>query len=200
MTTFTGERLSVRCKWYTGSRCSPKDPFAWPRGTVKLVRWIPPLHTWIKLNMDETFLATTEAASGGGLIRDEHGETVQGFQWPLHAKFGMGAELFARTHGRTLAKNWETVFRLKWMQRVVNDVANGKHGPAAYRHVMVTIRNTLRHFNYKVTHINREGNRAADYLVNLGCTSAQLIAFDHLEAPPLVKAFARTTCFRFRQE
>ena len=57
--------------------------------------------------------------------------------------------------------------------------------------MLTKIRNRLRDFQYKITHIHREGNRIADYLAKQGGRQEQRFEFEHETAPPFVKAMAR---------
>ena len=56
------------------------------------------------------------------------------------------------------------------------------------RHTMTNIRVALKGLSWKTTHIRREGNKAVDFLANLGKESVETRRFTGSSAPAKVRA------------
>ena len=70
-------------------------------------------------------------------------------------------------------------------------LSRGLLGPAKLRHEMVKVRVALREVSWEITHIRREGNKAADHLAALGKESVSLMKFRADSVPGQVRALAR---------
>ncbi|XP_041990271.1 uncharacterized protein LOC121741533 isoform X2 [Salvia splendens] len=157
-----------------------------------LVQWQPPDHPWVKLNTDGSFAAGSGQAGGGGLVRDSDGMLLGAFCTPLAATSGFEAELLALCQGLLMAKEQgDHVWIELDAAAIVTMLKSGKQGPTALRHTIVQIRLLLRQIQYKITHIPREGNRAADFLASRGTQTSDLTVYDHISAPPILKALVR---------
>ncbi|XP_042026496.1 uncharacterized protein LOC121773661 [Salvia splendens] len=171
--------------------CSPaidiplKLPSLQSENRPRPVLWVRPQPTWIKLNTDGTFLPATESAGGGGILRDDQGEIIKGFHQPLQAFSSMEAELLALAQGLEMARE---VGRNIWIELdakvVVDNIIGGNLGAATNRHVMARIRNDLQKFEWKISHIHREGNKVADKLASMGCQEQSRVTFSRNSAPP----------------
>ncbi|KAL1557893.1 hypothetical protein AAHA92_08426 [Salvia divinorum] len=156
------------------------------------VRWCPPDHPWVKLNTDGSFAAGSGQAGGGGLVRDSDGMLLGAFCTPLVATSGFEAELLALCQGLLMAKEHGVHVWIELDTTAIVDLLKSrKHGPTALRHTIVQIRLLLQQIQYKITHIPREGNRAADFLAGRGAETSDLTVYDHISAPPILKALVR---------
>ena len=63
------------------------------------VRWIPPPENWFKLNTDGSSLGNPGRASGGGIIRNFHGDSVCGYARSVVYTTSIVAELWALRDG-----------------------------------------------------------------------------------------------------
>ena len=132
---------------------------------VEKVLWKPPDWPWIKLNTDGAFGGTANMAGGGGLVRDHLGRCLEAFCSPLAAVTGLEAEVKALLEGILMAKTHGNCIWLEVDAEILCSLLDkGKLGPAYLRHDMVKIRVALREVSWRISHIRREGNKAADFL------------------------------------
>ena len=80
------------------------DPLRKPKQQI-FIRWIPPPTGWVKLNTDRCYKVNPGLASGGGLLRDEDGKWIKGFDYNIGICTVTMSELWAIYHGLTLAWN-----------------------------------------------------------------------------------------------
>lgn len=93
------------------------------RGTIQsYVRWIPPLHYWIKLNTDGSVKASSGRAGSGGLIKGNDGEWLGGFSYNIGVYGMVEVELWAIVKRLELASqlNFSKVVVESDSDRVIN--------------------------------------------------------------------------------
>ncbi|EOY20267.1 Uncharacterized protein TCM_045622 [Theobroma cacao] len=97
------------------------------------------------------------------------------------------AELHALLRGLLLCKEWN-ITNL-WIEMdalvAVQMVQQSKKGSHDLRYLLESIRMCLRSFSYRISHICREGNQAADFLSNKGQTHQSLYVFSEAQAGDL---------------
>ena len=71
---------------------------------VVSIKWDPPNQPWLKLNTHGLFNASTDQASGGGIVRNHSGSLVSAFSTPLAASSLLEAEFLAIRKGILLAR------------------------------------------------------------------------------------------------
>ncbi|KAG6403020.1 hypothetical protein SASPL_135235 [Salvia splendens] len=154
------------------------------------IRWVPPDASWIKLNIEG--LWSVSGSGVGGILRDEEGNLVRGFKSNISAVSHLDAELQALSLGLDLAggggrKIWIEMGNLE----AVALLKAKRHGAANLRHKISEIRNNLKSICYKISHIQREGNKAAKTLEQQRGKEARYTILDQHTAAPLVKAMIR---------
>lgn len=157
-----------------------------------LVRWVPCEPSWIKLNMDGAFDTDLQSAAGGGLIRSHSGNLLQAFSSPISASSSFDAELQALLQGLQLATRFNSPV---WIEvdaaSVVTLLNSPRFGPAQTRHTIAAIRLLLRDMTYRITHIPREGNKAADRLVAQGLHSSTWRTCSRANIPRQIAGYIR---------
>lgn len=78
---------------------SPRNPI---RSIVKRVRWEKPPRGWAKLNTDGASFGNPGLTSCGGIVRDEHGNWVDGFSRKIGITSGFMVELWGLRDRLTL--------------------------------------------------------------------------------------------------
>ena len=180
------------------SGCVPKVDFMEaqagrnkPKKVVKL-QWRPPEQSWMKINIDGAFEGSTNRAGGGGLLRNCFGDIVEAFCTPVKADSGWEAEVMALLEGVMMAKRHSQNI---WIETDVETLGSflekGQLGPAKTRHTLARIRIALRDTTWRISHIRREGNKAADHLASLGKYGSILTTFTAGSASATVKALAQ---------
>ncbi|EOY25454.1 Uncharacterized protein TCM_026877 [Theobroma cacao] len=135
----------------------------------KVFCWHKPSNGEFKLNVDGSAKLSQNAA-GGGVLRDHAGVMIFGFSENLGIQNSLKAELLALYRGLILCRDYN--IRRLWIEMDATSVIRllqGNHrGPHAIRYLLGSIRQLLSHFSFRLTHIFREGNQAADFLANRG--------------------------------
>ncbi|KAL0427613.1 UNVERIFIED_CONTAM: putative ribonuclease H protein [Sesamum latifolium] len=87
----------------------------------KLVRWVPPVLGWIKLNSDGASKGNPGIAGGGGILRDNNGRGIFAFQLFFGTTTSTFAELAALVRGLSLngkeaftESGWRLILRLAY--------------------------------------------------------------------------------------
>ncbi|XP_041995737.1 uncharacterized protein LOC121745859 [Salvia splendens] len=159
---------------------------------VEKVQWRSPEQPWMKLITDGGLEGSTSRAGGEGLLRDYLGNIVEAFCTPLKVDSGWEAEVMALLEGILMAKRHTQHI---WIETDAESLRlymeRGCLGPARTRHIMAKIRLVLKDTIWNITHIRREGNKAADHLVLMGKNGPSLTKFTAESAPARVKALAR---------
>lgn len=71
---------------------------------TKLVRWSKPPRQWVKVNTDGALNTRQQVASSGGVVRDEDGRILKGFQAYIGPASVIYAELVGIWHGLKVSK------------------------------------------------------------------------------------------------
>ena len=159
---------------------------------VEKVLWKPPDWPWIKLNTDGAFEGLTGRAGGGGIVRDQLGETVEAFCLPLAASSGFEAELKALLEGVEIAKRHGNNLWIETDAEIMCLLLEKrKWGPAGTRHTMLKIYMELKGIHWRISYIRREGNKVADFLASKGKECRNLVRFEGNTIPAQVRAIAR---------
>ncbi|WRX08911.1 Ribonuclease H domain - like 2 [Theobroma cacao] len=116
---------------------------------------------------------------GGGLLRDHTRTLVFAFSEKFGAKNSILAKLLALHRGLILCRDYG-ISRV-WIEMdamvVIQMLKKGHHGSHDSRYVLASINKLLTQFSYRISHIPREGNQAADLLANLGHDRQNLHVF-----------------------
>ena len=162
------------------------------RRKVGRVQWRPPEQSWIKLNVDGAFSQSTQCAGGGGLVRDHKGEILAAFSAGLEGSSGLEAEVSAVLLGILMAKQHGSQIWIEVDAEVVARwLATDQLGAASVCSEFAKIRRELDEVNWKVTHIFREGNKAADFLAGVGVGSGRMNVYTRSSVPARVKVLCR---------
>ncbi|EOY19103.1 Uncharacterized protein TCM_043836 [Theobroma cacao] len=152
----------------------------------KVISWHKPSTGEFKLNVDGSSINNFQNAGGGGLLRDHTSTLVFVFSENLGAKNSLQAELLALHRGLLLCQE-NNISRL-WIEMdamiVIQMLKEGHIGSHDSRYLWASIRQQLKLFSFRISHIHREGNQAADWLANRGHQhhGLQLYFEDYLES------------------
>ena len=148
-----------------GCRVKIKPPRA---PIIKEVFWSPPLHSWIKVNIDGA--AISGKASVGGLFRNAEGNCLGCFAQLLGPVSALHAELTAAMTAIEIAA--EKGCQNLWLETDSKLVSLAFHTisivPWMLRTRWLNCLGIIRNMNFLVTHIFREGNSCANGLANIG--------------------------------
>lgn len=141
--------------------------------------------SWAKLNTDG--LAHGSTRGGGGILRDEHGNWINGFARNCGKVNSVMAELWALRDGLHMAAMQNTHYlivelnALAVVQLMKSSIANLSLEP-----LLTNCRLLLKKFPHlRVEHVYREANKCADALANIGSNSnVPFILFAY--PPPVV--------------
>ncbi|XP_077228456.1 uncharacterized protein LOC143861414 [Tasmannia lanceolata] len=139
--------------------CHPKDP------TPKLVSWVKPPPAWVKINTDASLL--NDSGGLGGLIRNPEGNCLKFFSVRVKNQPIYLLELQALLRGIQLAARHH--FPHVWLESDSSSAVNMINGNSqcTWKAIptLAIIKKTLLNFNaWRISHIWREGNAAADLL------------------------------------
>ena len=151
------------------------------------ISWQAPPVNWVVLNTDGAAKGVPGPAGGGGLFRDNRGFLVSAFIANFGHCTAFKAEALALLQGLEMARELhikKLVVQLDnqaCVQAIIGDV----EGSGECTHIINACRRLVRDSSWdiRVSHIFREGNRAADWLANYGV--AQPLRFFVLEDIPL---------------
>lgn len=144
------------------------------KGSIE-VTWEKPEIGWTKLNYDGSFKRNTGRSSIGGIIRNHNADFVLGYAECIGKSNSTIAEFAALYRGLeiVLENGWSDVW-LEGDSKLLVDIITNRRAvrcPKVEKHVaninliMPEIKNCV------LTHIYREGNRAADKFAQLGYNS-----------------------------
>ncbi|XP_077237284.1 uncharacterized protein LOC143878956 [Tasmannia lanceolata] len=140
------------------------------QGTLKECRWIPPDQGMLKINTDASL--DDEGGGLGGILRDNVGSVLGMFSVNVPTDTIGNLEILAIKRGIDLASNHPS--HSLWIESdsmLAVECINGrtKH-PWKLHEDMEAIRHQLALFHaWKITHLWREGNMAADFLSKRDC-------------------------------
>lgn len=164
-----------------------------PVSRIVIVYWKKPPPSWIKINTDGSFCHFTKRAATGGVIRDEDGRILRGFQ----AYIGQASILYAELTGIWLG--------LKFSQEMgFNNVIIESDSKV----VVLLITKTKPYWHWslvniiskiirlcqnryiKMSHVFREGNKIADEFAKAALASRTTLVLEPGEYPILVRQIA----------
>ncbi|KAL1568848.1 hypothetical protein AAHA92_00405 [Salvia divinorum] len=129
------------------------------------VKWKPPDHPWLKLNIDTCLVAPSGKFGGGGLIRNSRSTMLAAYSSPINAQSHCEVELSTILHRALLAKEFGALFWIESATQQGLSLINSKHlGPAQTRHIMARVLVALQDCSTKTRVIPRQGNKAAEFL------------------------------------
>ncbi|XP_042051500.1 uncharacterized protein LOC121796785 [Salvia splendens] len=125
----------------------PKEP---TRRAVA-IKWQPPDAPWLKLNVMGRYDATTDRASGGGIIRDHLGNMVGAFYTPIGAHSEQEAKLEIIHRGMAFAERRGAFIWVESSSHQARAAIESRDwGPAACRHTMVRIQGIMKEGKFKL--------------------------------------------------
>ncbi|CAH2041865.1 unnamed protein product [Thlaspi arvense] len=144
----------------------------WHKEPIK-VTWEKPEIGWTKLNYDGSCKCKTGKSSIGGILRNHNAEFLLGYAEPIGRTTSTVAELAALRRGLELVleNGWNDVWLEGDSKSLVEMIAKRKvnvvrsEAEIHVREINVMI---LELNKCMVTHVYREGNRAADKFAQLG--------------------------------
>ncbi|WRX14697.1 Reverse transcriptase domain - like 10 [Theobroma cacao] len=152
------------------------------RAAPQIIHWVKPVLGEHKLNVDGSSRQNQSAAIGG-LLRDHTGTLVFGFSENIGLSNSLQAELRALLRGLLLCK--ERNIEKLWIEMdalvAIQMVQQSQKGSHDIRYLLASIRKCLSCFSFRISHIFREGNQAADFLSNKGHTHQNLHVFSEAQ-------------------
>lgn len=149
----------------------------------RIIYWVKTEVGYFKLNTDGSIHRYRYVC--GGIIRDYKGFLIQAYSIPLNHCSVLYAELYAILYGLTVASNlgisklWIEIDALI----VINILSKVfSYFPSIY-YIVKRIITSLNLFDYKISHIMREGNKYADWLANNGTSLLNLKVYDNNDCP-----------------
>ncbi|KAK4397307.1 putative ribonuclease H protein [Sesamum angolense] len=140
---------------------------------VLKVNWDKPERGWVKINTDGASKGNPGISGAGGIVRNEEGVAILAFYEFIGQATNMFSEVFGLykalqlCNSRGINKIWIEV-DAKNLIRLINcpSIAHW-----SLQNMLKEIRITLKSMEYRISHIYREGYKAADYLANLACST-----------------------------
>ncbi|KAL0281808.1 UNVERIFIED_CONTAM: putative ribonuclease H protein, partial [Sesamum radiatum] len=143
------------------------------------VHWRKPQEDWYKLNTDGASKGNPGISGAGGILRDHLGRVIFAFQEPLGINTNTQAELSAINRGLQICR--DKGFRKIWIEinakTIIMLISSPRQGAWNLQNTLQRIRNIQSQMTYRISHIFREGNQAADFLANQACSEQQLCIF-----------------------
>ncbi|KAL0286428.1 UNVERIFIED_CONTAM: putative ribonuclease H protein, partial [Sesamum radiatum] len=140
------------------------------------VHWRKPQEGWYKLNTDGASKGNPGISGAGGILRNHLGRVMFAFLEPLGINTNTHAELSAIHRGLQLCR--DKGFRKIWIETdakaIITLISSPRQGAWNLQNTLQRIRNILSQMTYRISHIFREGNQAADFLANQACSEQQL--------------------------
>lgn len=75
------------------------------RRVLAIVGWMPPPEGWFKINVDGAHNDFSRNSACGGIVRDDHGNFVKGFNCNISRRLPLATELKALLYGMKVARN-----------------------------------------------------------------------------------------------
>ncbi|WCJ44057.1 Ribonuclease H-like superfamily protein [Euphorbia peplus] len=135
-----------------------------------LVGWNPPPHNWVKLNTDGAVKGSCFRALAGGIIRNCHGNWLQGFARRIGNCSVLRAELWGIYDGLNLA--WTMGYKQVQVevdnQLCVNSILHPTSLPNdSFALIQEILALFARDWQVTIQHSYREGNRGAYWMAKL---------------------------------
>ncbi|XP_019423031.1 PREDICTED: uncharacterized protein LOC109332502 [Lupinus angustifolius] len=137
------------------------------------VIWRTPRVGWVKANSDGAAHGSPGISGSGGLFRDHMGSFMLAFSNYTSIQSAIFAELHGAMHAVAIAANrdWCNLW-LECDSTLVIDIFNGTSLPPwQLLPLWLKCKNDMLSFNFRISHIYREGNQCADLLANHGLHS-----------------------------
>ncbi|EOY25447.1 Uncharacterized protein TCM_016753 [Theobroma cacao] len=155
------------------------------RAPPQIVYWRKPFTGEYKLNVDGSSRNGQHAASGG-VLRDHTSKLIFCFSENIGTYNSLQAELRALHRGLLLCK--ERHIEKLWIEMdalaVIQLIPHSQKGSHDIRYLLESIKKCLNSISYRISHIFREGNQAADFLSNEGHNHQNLRVFTKAQGPP----------------
>ncbi|OVA20858.1 Ribonuclease H domain [Macleaya cordata] len=127
-----------------------------------------------KVNTDGSSWGNPGISGCSGILRNSRGWDIGSFSAPLGTQTSFYAELIGAI--LTIAITWSNGWTNLWLQcdssMVMQAFANSKIIPWHLRNLWLNCKTRLLEMNFRVSHIFREGNCAADKVANMGLAAA----------------------------
>ncbi|KAL6575587.1 hypothetical protein OROHE_000964 [Orobanche hederae] len=147
---------------------------------VSWVRWLKPPTGCFKLNTDGAVKGNPGPAAAEGIVRGHDGATV----FCVWEFIGVQTNTFAELHGiwRGLQLCRDRGLDNIWVEvdsAIAIKLIHNKSTAQWQAQTLITkILKLLENFNYRLSHIYREGNSVADFLANPGCDHRDFFCSD----------------------
>ncbi|XP_040996142.1 uncharacterized protein LOC121242329 [Juglans microcarpa x Juglans regia] len=157
------------------------------------VRWERPKEDWFKLNVDGSSI-NNPGILGAGVVRNEFGKMVFMFAESIGSGSNNLAEVIALRRGLEHCKRLGLNNIIIEMDSllVVNWVQDGRCSLWYLEDFWDDTMNMLAEMNFSIKHIYREGNKAADFLAQLGSNGVSYEWLGQTEVPLLLRGIHRT--------
>ncbi|PKU77129.1 Putative ribonuclease H protein [Dendrobium catenatum] len=153
----------------------------------KFVIWKKPNIDYIKVNTDGSVFDNNYGC--GGIIRNYKGNLIVAFSSPINKCSVLYAELMAIYKALQLCLS-SGYFKI-WLEvdaiLVINCLAADYIGNFDTFYILKDIKKMLSHLDYKISHIWREGNSAADFLAKNGAKLHQYTLFYNNDIPFILR-------------
>ena len=164
------------------------------RMAIKQVRWEKPSMGWVKLNTDGFANASSGAAGGGGLIRDDRGNWIVGYSRKIGKTNSFLAKTWALRDGLLLCNQLN--LNADMVELNAKALVDALKNPSYANTIVSSLFDDCRRLatqipHLSIKHIYCEANRCADHLANLGsCQSLDFISYfcPPVDLVPLVMA------------
>ncbi|KAL0407597.1 UNVERIFIED_CONTAM: putative ribonuclease H protein [Sesamum radiatum] len=135
------------------------------------VKWYKPDRGWIKINTDGASKGNPGPA--GGIARDEKGMPIFAFYEFIGEATNMYAEVYGLFKALQICQT-ENIHRL-WIEvdavNLIRLIKEPSKGHWSLQNMLSYINLFLKKVEFRITHIYREGNKAADHFANLACST-----------------------------
>lgn len=137
-----------------------------------LVKWLPPMEGFIKLNFDGACRGNPGTSRASVYIRDARGIMKETRYISLSLGTNNIAESLALLHGLLLARKlWISTIHIEGDSLIVANACKERvFFNWEMKYILHNVRNILDEFDdYQVSHMYREGKSVANCLANMGC-------------------------------
>ncbi|KAL0417382.1 UNVERIFIED_CONTAM: putative ribonuclease H protein [Sesamum latifolium] len=143
------------------------------RTALMKVKWNKPDKGWIKINTDGASKGNPGTAGAGGIARNEKGEVIFAFDDFIREATNMYAEVYGLFKALQICQTEN--FNRIWIEidaiNLIWLIREPSKGHWSLQHMLSHINIILKKVEYRISHIYREGNKAADHLANLACST-----------------------------
>ncbi|OIT29739.1 hypothetical protein A4A49_59120, partial [Nicotiana attenuata] len=156
-----------------------------PPTTTISIKWLPPTHLSLKLNIDGSFKGKYKKGGIGGIFRNSRGDWILGYLNSAIAYTPAYMELLALKTGLQLALDKTFVnLEIETDATYVISLLNNDTC-SIYSNLVTECRSLLKKLqNSPIQHNFREGNKVAHFLATQGSKQANSTALYLMEQPP----------------